>query len=271
MNRGPIIRPLTVIALFLVGCGTGRVAVNRSFPVTVARATGILRYDAKHPRQLRRPLLIVGGFMDPGWAAPRLAERFRRWTGDERIAAVSLGFDTGWDACRRDIVAAADVAFPTTDANQTSEVDVIGVSMGGLAARYAALPSPGRRLRIARLFTISSPLRGAIFADLPPIDLHPLEAGLRTGSWLYRRLDAEPPAADDLYAVYSYVRLDDGTVGPGNAAVAGTAPWWVPTPRGEFPHDAAYTDARILADIACRLRGEPPLSRDPPAPLPERR
>jgi pimeloyl-ACP methyl ester carboxylesterase len=258
------------MALFAVGC-TNRAPVNRSFPVTVARATGILRYDAKHPRQLRRPLLIVGGFMDPGWAAPRLADRFRRWTGDDRIAAVSLGFDTGWDECRRDVVAAADAAFPTTDPTQTTEVDVVGVSMGGLAARYAALPTRSRRLRIARLFTISSPLRGAIFADAPPIDLHPLQAGLRTGSWLYRRLDADPPSEDGLYAVYSYVRLNDTTVGPANAAVAGATPWWVPTPPGELPHDAAYTDARILADIACRLRGEPPLARDPPAPLPEGR
>ena len=219
-------------------------------------------------------MLIVGGFLDPGWAAPQVRDRFKRWTGDNRVTAVSLAGDTSFDQCRRDVVAAVDAAFPTTDPERTTAVDVIGVSMGGLVARYAALPpaagaTPARHLSIDRLFTISSPLRGARLADALPVDLHPLQPSMRTGSWLYRRLAVEPPP--DPYAVFSYVRLGDGTVGVENAAVPGQSPWWVPTPPPEFPHDGAYTDARILADIACRLRGEPPLAHDPPAPVPTNR
>ncbi len=259
---------LATLALALAGCANAR-PVNPSFRVSIARARSILAYDARHPKPLRRPVLVVGGFMDPGWAAPRLRDRVRKWTGDDRVAAVSLGFDSSMDECRRDIVAAADAAFPTTDGTQTTAVDVVGISMGGLAARYAALPSP-RRLRIGRLFTISSPLRGALLADSVPFDLHPLLPELRSGSPLYATLGNSPQRWSELYPVYSYVRLRDGTVGAANAALAGTTPWWVDTPAGELPHDAAFTDARILADIACRLRGEPPLAHDPPAPLPER-
>ncbi len=255
-------------ALLVSGCGSPDRPVNRSFPLPVARAVGVLQYDAKHAHRLRRPLVIIGGFLDPGWAAPQLRDRFRKWTGDPRVTAVSLGFDTSFDECRRDVVAAVDAAYPTADPDRTAEVDVIGVSMGGLVARYAALPAgPGERsLRIARLFTISSPLRGASEADAIPLNLHPLQGGLRSGSWLYRRLADTAPA--DPYAVYSYVRLGDGTVGAANAAVPGVTPWWVATPPLTLPHDGAYADPRILADIACRLRGEPPLTHDPPAPLP---
>ena len=263
---------VAVVAAAVSGCVPDR-RLNPSFPITRPAAAALLHYDAGHPVPLRRPVLIVGGFLDPGWAPPRLRDRFRRYVGDTRVAAVSLGSDLSFDQCRRDIVAAADAAFPTGDPDGTTEVDVIGVSMGGLAACYAALP-PGplvpsrRRLRIGRLFTISSPLRGATLADEIPVDLHPLQPAMRTGSWLYRRLADGRQDPADLYPIYSYVRLGDGTVGAANAAVPGATAWWVPTPPGEFPHDAAFLDPRLLADIACRLRGEPPLAHDPATPLP---
>jgi len=250
--------------------------LNPSFPVTTAQAIAVLADCAAHPRPLRRPLLIVGGFADPGLGSRMLVQRFRAATGDERIAAASLGFDQSWAECRRHIIEAADAAFPTTDPDRTTEVDVIGASMGGLAARYAALPPgpgdrPHRRLRIARLFTISSPLRGAVLADAIPFNLHPLQGGMRTGSWLYQRIAAEPPGFDDVYAVYSYVRLADDQVGQANAALPGRTAWWVSAPPWPWPtHHASFLDRRILADIARRLRGEPPLSHDPPAPFPPR-
>ena len=262
-----------LIALLLAGCAPlpDRGPVNPSFAVSIATARQILHYDAAHRRPLRRPLLIVGGFGDPGYAPPILHDRFGRYTGDRRIADVSIGLDLSWAQCRHDIVAAADAAFPTADPDQTTEVDVVGISMGGLAARDAALSDPThshRRLRIARLFTISSPLRGALLAELTPFDVHPLQADMRAGSAFYRVVNNWPQRPADLYAVYSYVRLRDGTVGVGNAAVPGVTPWWVSTPPLEPPHDASLFDPRILADIAARLRGDRPLAHDPPARLP---
>ena len=265
-------RAAAIVVVLLAGCAVAdRGPVNPSFAVSVDRARAVLRADVDHPHRLRRPLLIVGGFADPGYAPPRLRDRFKKWTGDGRVAAVSPGFDLSFAAARADIVAAADAAFPTADPDQTTAVDVIGISMGGLAARFAAESDPTharRRLRIARLFTISSPLRGALLADLTPLDLHPLQASMRAGSPFYAALDQWPQAPADLYQVYSYVRLGDGTVGAANAAVPGVTPWWVSTPAFQPPHDAAFFDPRILADIARRLRDEPPLARDPPTPLP---
>jgi hypothetical protein len=267
-------RPLAVTALLLAGCPADPRPANPSFHPTRSQAVALLTYDAKHPRPLRRPLVIISGYLDPGILAPRLRDQFRRWTGDPRVLAVSPGLDGSFDDCRRDIVTAVDAAFPTADPDRTAEVDVLGLSMGGLAARAAALP-PGprlpsrRRLRIGRLFTISSPLRAAILADAAPGEVYDLQSAMRSGSWLYRLLNDGPTSAEDVYPVYSYVRLGDGTVGAANAAVPGTVAWWVATPPLQLPHDAAFGDARILADIACRLRGEPALSRDPPAPLPD--
>jgi hypothetical protein len=43
----------------------------------------------------------------------------------------------------------------------------------------------------------------------------------------------------------------------------------VPSQSGWFNHIGAISDARILADIARRLRGEPPFSHLPGSPLPE--
>ncbi len=261
----------------LAGCAAVQtdLPVNPSFPITHARAEGALTADAALPRPLRRPLVIVGGFTDPGFAARLLTRQFREVTDDRRIAAVSLGWDRSFDECRADIIAATDLAFPTDDPAQTTEVDVVGVSMGGLAARYAAAsPRPAdpphrRRLRIARLFTISSPLRGAKLADEIPFDLHPLQPAMRTGSWLYRLLNDGPVRPADVYAVYSYVRLRDDRVGTANAAVPGVTPWWLSAPRPPASsHHAVFADVRILADIVARLRGDEPFTRDPPTPIP---
>ena len=277
MRRRPSI-VLPAVALLLAGCGIPIPPdrpLNPSFPVTNAQADAALKYDAAHPKPLQRPLLIVGGFVDPGLGTRMLVKRFREATGDRRIAAVSLGYERDWEQCRLDIVAAADAAFPTTDPDRTTDVDVIGASMGGLAARWAALPpAPGehrRRLRIDRLFTIGSPLRGAVLADRIPLNLHPLQAGMRTGSSLYQQINAADAAPDpaDLYAIYAYARLNDDQVGTSNAAPPGATPWWVSSPAWPRPtHHASFLDHRILADIAARLRGEEPLSHDPPAPIP---
>ncbi len=68
------------------------------------------------------------------------------------------------------VIDAVDQKFPSSDPEVTTEVDVIGYSMGGLAARYAAMPATAvnlskRRLQIGRLFTISSPHRGALWGE----------------------------------------------------------------------------------------------------------
>jgi pimeloyl-ACP methyl ester carboxylesterase len=252
--------------VLLAGCVGG--PTNPSFAVSPNQAKRILLEAARHPKPLQRPLVIVGGFMDPGFASSLLGEDFQKYTHDNRIIRIALGDCTSFEQCRRRIIKAVDRSFPTTDPSATREVDVIGYSMGGLAARYAAEEAhTGRRLRIARLFTISSPLRGAILAAELPL-LHPLQKPMRPGSAFLRALNADPQTLADAYPIYSYVCLNDESVGPANAAALEMTPWWVSASPFFTPHDWALLDPRIRADIARRLRDEPPLAHDPPSPIP---
>jgi len=257
---------------FLLGCGTED-RINPSFSVSTETAKQILEAESAHPTPLVRPLVIVGGYFDPGIAAPIMGGDFRDWTHDQRIVTVSLGFCFTIEQCRRHIIEEVDKAFPTSDPNATTEVDVIGYSLGGLASRYAAEPpkpgaKPQRRLRIARLFTISSPLRGAVAAkNIPLISVFPLVRTMKPGSDVVQSL-ALPHGLDDIYPVYSYVRLRDYEVGTANAALPGQMAWWVQAPPLLRPHGLAFADSRILADILLRLHGQPPLTTEPPAPLP---
>jgi pimeloyl-ACP methyl ester carboxylesterase len=151
-------------------------------------------------------------------------------------------------------------------AQQTAEVDVVGVSLGGLVARYAAAPrEDGPRLRVANLYSISSPHRGARMASVPSWE--PRVKDMRTGSDFLSKLDACGCGAQ----IVPYVRLDDSIVGVENSAPTGMTPWWVATPPMQASHLLAHTDPRILADIARRLRGEEPFTHEPAAPLPDAR
>jgi len=258
-------------ALGAAGCAA-RAPQNPSFPISVDDARAALREMEAAPRPLERPVVVLGGFADPGVGAFVWDREVRRWSSDARVIGVSFTFRRDFDQCRRDVIAAVDRAFPTSDPDETIEVDVIGTSMGGLVARYAAAPVPGerRRLRVARLFTIASPHRGAELAGrLPPLTR--LQRDMRPGSPFLRRLaDAETRAAatGDAYEIVPYVRLGDRTVGCDNAAPPGANPWWLANRPLEPPHSAASLDPRIRADVARRLRGETPLTIGVPAGLP---
>ncbi len=262
--------------LILIGCligATGCAAdgpVNPSFAVSTDQAKKVLSDFSAHPAELDRPLVIIGGFSDPGIAPLVLKSKFHRYTSGRRILGIELFFCASFSQCRDYIVQTVDYHFPTSDPRQTVAVDVIGFSMGGLAARYSAADfGPGRRLRINRLFTIDSPLTGSVRADMVPGFLLPVLKSMQTDSKLIRALEQNPQRSDDLYPIYSYVRLGDRVVGEDHASLPGTTAWWVATPPLGSPHAMAYDDPRILADIACRLTGRPPLSSDPPAPLPD--
>jgi hypothetical protein len=280
----------------LAGCGGAGITrpENPSFATPAKEASASLKEMAQAPRALERPLVILAGYGDPGLGPWLLEHRLRGaiQTSDaahgRRVLHVGFAFNTSFEGCRRKVVDAVERAFPCDDPARTSEVDVIGISLGGVVARYAALapmppaaaratqpaatrpakarPHDAKRLRIARLFTISSPHRGAIQADQVPA-LTPLHADLRTGSDFLKRLEAATASAD--YTLYPYVRLGDKTIGVDNAAPAGRSPYWLPNLPWEIAHGQAWCDPRILADIARRLRGEPPLAVDPPAPLPD--
>ncbi len=264
-----------VLALLLVGCSANKPR-NPSFNVTMEQAKAALRHMERHPRPLKRPVLVLSGYMDPGFAAGSFAVRLRNLTGDSRIQAIAFAFCRDFDECRRRVIETVEEHFPSDDPDWTTEVDVVAISMGGVVGRYAAMditppatsannsddPLAHKRLKVARMFTIASPHRGAPLADLPTFDR--VQIDMRMGSTFIESL--EPPNGD--YELYAYVRLGDRTVGPANAAPPGQTPWWVARPFPSPAHAGAFTDARIIADVARRLRGETAFATHPPSPLP---
>ena len=149
--------------LWLVGCA-GEDRINPSFPVSVDHA----QTDSGKPDRPSQAAGSAAGdcrrIFRSGSRRSHDAQPIRELDRRRSHPSISLGFCFTIEQCRRHIIEEVDKAFPTNDPNATTEVDVIGFSLGGLSSRYAAEdPKPGmepqRRLRIARLFTISSPLR----------------------------------------------------------------------------------------------------------------
>lgn len=270
---------LTTGLIWTAGCQTDKLT-NPSFPLSVADAKSDLKRMTGQPKPLARPVLALGGFVDPGFAADDLARRIRQHTGDDRVISVAFAFASTFDDCSDRIIQQLEKAFPSDRANETIEVDVVAVSMGGLAARWAAAPAAKpsvestsgdaprtrqqKRLRIARLFTISTPHRGAKLATLPTLEQTQID--MRAGSTFLEQLNDALASAE--YELFTYVRLEDAIVGADNAAPPGRTPWWVPNRLMQGAHLFASTDPRILADILRRLRNETPCANDPPAPLP---
>ena len=223
-----------------------------------AEAKAALRQMRREPKPLSRPVVVAGGIHDPGFVAPHVARVLgSAITGSDSIISVAFvgpGART-LDTCRDRLIDAVQKTFGPTDGDVTAEVDVVGYSMGGIVARHAARQrTEGRRLGIRRLFTISTPHRGARLAALPTLDQRKID--MRPGSDFLAALDADLAAAN--YEVYSYARVGDLVVGTENTAPTGRNPWWVVGGPLVLSHLGAGHDPRILADIARRLRGEPP-------------
>jgi hypothetical protein len=259
---------LVLVMLVAVG-GCAQDPPNPAFPVTSAQAREAIGEMRQNARRLERPLVIVGGFADLNVSPPLFAGFFKRIASeDSHIITISVGLSQSFEACRRQVIAAVDRACPTDDPAWTAEVDVVGASLGGLVARYAAAPSRDagetRRLRIHTLYTISSPHAGATLADAIAItDYH---RDMRGGSAFMKML-AEADATAG-YELVPYVRLHDEIVGARYAAPPGRNPYWLPNPPLSLAHLGAMLDDRILGDIARRLRGERPFTQAVATALP---
>ena len=251
---------LLVVGL-LTGCGAG--PVNPAFPVTSGEARTALRQMGSEPRRLERPVVVIGGYMDPNVSTTYLTSRIKALTGDDRVVGVVVGFYGSFEECREKVIQAVDESFPNSNPDETKEVDVIGASLGGLVARYAAATSLDerrpRRLKIARLFSISSPHQGARMAG--GLTLNEIQADMRPGSDFLKHVakcDAEAQ-----YEVYPYVCRGDWIVGEEHAAPPGVKPIWLTGSPWHLidGHRGSWHDARIIADIGRRLRGEEAFSQ----------
>ena len=267
---------IAVVAVWAAALTGGCAApVNPSFSVSSADARQIIRDLRADPVALDRPVIACAGWADPGFSSAHLSGQVRKAFADADDQVLGLNFVGRYrfETCRDKLIAAVDEAFPTDDPHWTTEVDVVAFSMGGLVSRYAASavahdpaqPTTRRRLKIRRLFTISTPHRGAAMARVPTFE--PRIISMRAGSALLAHLDDAWPARG--YEAVAYTRLNDPVVGTAHTAPPGVVPRWVAPPLLARSHQEAYRDPRILADILRRLRGAAPLTSDPAAPLPD--
>src|SRR5690349_2954755 len=77
-----------MLAGFLVGCAGD--PVNPSFPTKLEAAKHDLKRIEAAPKPLDRPLVVVGGYLDPGIAASWLRWEFSTLTSDQRILSIEL-------------------------------------------------------------------------------------------------------------------------------------------------------------------------------------
>lgn len=259
---------LLSFAAFLPGCSVGK-EINPSFPLTVKQAKSDLMLMRDDPVGLQRPLVVLGGWGDvTGLPPAHIAKQLRQATGDDRVISIGFAMCNTFDACRARVLRRVAEAFPDGQGGAV-EVDVVGFSMGGLVARYSAIPANDEDvvppLRITRLYTISTPHRGAVLAQA--IAPGPLATDMRAGSAFLEQLDDALASAN--YPVFPYVRLGDAIVGPVRSAPHNQTPWWLPARPFSSSHIDAYRDPRLIAELARRLRGETPYTTEPAGPVPE--
>lgn len=218
------------------------------------------------PTGLASPLVVIGGWRTPRYMAWDLARDLCNLAGGERsqIAAVGMLLCGSMDSAVDRVIRTVEASWPGDNPRETAEVDAIGISMGGLIARAAAI-APVRdhrkRLALRRLFTLGTPHRGASLAARITVDAQSRD--MRPGSRFLADLDQAMSTAN--YELICYARTRDVMVGATNCAPAGAVPHWLHGPL-VLSHSTMWMNPLIRLDIARRLRGEPPLSRsgDPP-------
>ncbi len=208
--------------------------------------------------RLARPLVVLAGWRAPSAQVKIVSRAIQDLTGigNDQLLALHYALRGDHLGIIRGVVKSVRERFGD------HPVDAIGVSMGGLVARAAAAGvldqdgAPVGRVRLARLFTLATPHRGAEMAKIVRPD--PAAAMMRPGSAFLRSLDAALERAD--YELVCYARLRDRYVGTLNCAPPGRPIIWTP---GLIvgSHFSMSHDRRILVDIARRLRGEEPLAR----------
>lgn len=243
-----------------VPAGCAPLAVNPAHPDSHEAALRALERMSADPAAPSRPILVLGGYMDPGFAAGSLERALRAACGESaRIVAVSFMDCTSMEQCRERVIASA---ARIRDAQPEVAFDVVANSMGGLVARCAAL-APERLaecglpalhgaapLRIHHLYTIGTPHQGAQMADGALGS--PLTRQMRQGSDLLRCLDAALPTCG--YGITCFGRVGDSIVGLERCAPEGFDLIWFDTPPLELAHVDAHRDPRIVRLIAAGIR-----------------
>ncbi len=247
---------------------------NPAITITRAEAHAELKRLAAEPKALPRPVVLLNGYHTPHFMIAGLGERLRTATSGKAsdFLIVSYVDATNLNDAAERVVRAVQERWPSSIPGETVPVDVVGLSMGGIVARLAALPArerptvdgapmwtgddapTGARLNVVRLFTLASPHGGARLARIAALD--DAARAMRAGSAFLNRLDEALPRAK--YTLLCYAHTGDVTVGARHAAPVGVTPIWTDG-TVMFSHGAIVENPWFAADIARRLRGDEPL------------
>ncbi len=255
-----------------IGCSVNRDVENPAFPLTMREAQDDLKRMRAEPVPLERPVIILAGYRS--WPMLVQGVRYRLFpvtSGDSAdFLPISYTLRGDIEEIAGLVTRRIDERWPSGPSGETVEVDVIGVSMGGLVARTASLPLgdlPGgsetreKRLKIGTLYTMGTPHTGAVLAERIAPDR--AARSMKPGSEFLEYLNAQLDAHE--FEIVPYAHLNDTWVGATNAAPPGQEPIWTGGTR-VMSHFSITTDDRIMADLARRLRGEAPLGSPSPAP-----
>lgn len=222
-----------------------------------------------HPVEVARPIVVIDGWIPVGGGAIKAEIRRLTGAGADQIELVSYAPGKSLEHIADIVIREVEERWPSDDPIWTTEVDVIGFSTGGVVARLAALESqvdegePRKRLNLANLYSISAPHAGTVGISLslaPDRAARQMRPGSSTLAWL-----DEMQASTD-YTMVCYGQLNDQVVSAPHTAPEGQIPIWS-YGRVLASHSQSARNRRILADIALRIRGEPPFGT-PGVPLP---
>jgi hypothetical protein len=243
-------------------------STGRSLGVERSDAYAVLRDMGNRRKPLKRPVVILNGYHTPAVHTESMRWRLANATSGDTTDFLMLAYPFGSDIrdIAADVVTEIEARWPGTT-EETAEVDVIGVSMGGIVAAWASLPqemrsviddqAPTQRLKIRHLFTFATPHRGARMAEV--IALDSAASQLKSGSLLLSLIEAH----ERDYELVCYAHHRDFTVGSDRTAPPGTAAF-ISDGTLLFSHHSVVENPVFLADVARRLRDEPPLLRRAP-------
>jgi pimeloyl-ACP methyl ester carboxylesterase len=262
---GPCHTLFLALVVLLSGCTT-LTAPSKDNPLPSSELRTELEQMRADPVELDHPVVVIDGWLNYGGAGV-ITRELKELTGGEEDLFVKYNYPlifSTLESNARKIVKIVEERWPSDDPEWTTEIDVVGFSMGGLIARVAAEApregkKPRKRLKVKRLFTISAPHKGTgWWIRWAAIDQMSWAVSLYGGNyrtWLNERL----VEAD--YDLYCYGQGNDWISG-NNFEAAGHREIKA---RGQFmfSHTSSYGNYRHLADIAARLRGEDPIVPDP--------
>lgn len=213
------------------------------------------------PRPVARPVIVLAGWRSPGVQGWGLSDKLIPLTSGRAEDYISVSYARAGDvraAARRARAVAAE-RLARRSAEPAPEVDIIGISMGGLVARLLAAEGDSTGFRMRRLFTIATPHAGAGLARWIRPDRATRD--MRPGSPFLERLDAGLESAG--FELVCYAQLRDWWVGARRTAPPGAGSHWIDVASPIdllFSHFTSPRRWPIVIDLARRLRGESPLA-----------